>query len=231
MTDHFPKRKLTPIRIVTAIITLIAVIVALLWLAPGLIPAETYKTQIHDRLQAMTGRGVTIGGDVSLRFLPTVRVVAEDVRIGQPATFQSQTDQPFAAVEKLNVSVQLWPLLSKQVVVDRFELEKPAIYLMQNAQGIGNWTFEPEATGDAQPAGQPKTATGTAPSIAISDLSIRNGALTFQPASGEATRVTTLDANLNLPGLDRATRWLAWGPDGVSSSTGYRSWRCYFRFW
>lgn len=207
MTDHLPKRKLTPIRIAAAIATLIAVIVALLWLAPGLIPAETYKRQIHDRLQAMTGREVTIGGDVSLRFLPTVRVVAEDVFIGQPATFQSQTDQPFAAVEKLNVSVQLWPLLSKQVVVDRFELEKPAIHLMQNAQGIGNWTFEPEVTGEAQPTGQPQTSTSTAPSIAISDLSIRNGALTFQPAGGEATRVTALDANLNLPGLDRAAKF------------------------
>ena len=55
-------------------------------------------------------------------------------------------------VGKLDVGIELWPLLRKQVVQPWIRVEKPVIHAERDSNGRNNWTFEsPEKAG---PEGQ-----------------------------------------------------------------------------
>lgn len=64
----------------------IAALVILLAVAvPSLMDWNRYKGEVASRVQAATGRTVTIAGPLSVRLLPSPALSAEGVTIGNPA--------------------------------------------------------------------------------------------------------------------------------------------------
>src|SRR5215467_5921229 len=127
-------------------ITLVVGIVVVVLALPHLIDVNQYRGQIQAQLQQRLNRPVQLGA-MSLGLFP-LRVEVSNVIIGDDPSFGNKA--PFAQVGQLNVSVQLLPLLTKNIRVDSLELERVKIEIIRNAQGV--WNFSTVGS-NAAPAG------------------------------------------------------------------------------
>jgi AsmA protein len=118
-----------------ALLIIVVLILAAALIVPHLIDINSYHGQIQAQLEKKLGRQVALG-QMSLSLFPPSFQVA-DVMIGENPSFN--TGRPFAAAEKLAVSVKLLPLLHKQVEIKSLELDRPRIELVRNPQG--EWNF------------------------------------------------------------------------------------------
>lgn len=167
--------------IVAAIIVVLVVAAALI--VPHLIDVNHYHGQIQAQLEKKLGRQVSLG-NMSLSLFPPSFLV-ENTTIAEDPRFA--TGRPFAAADKLSVSVKFWPLLHKDVEVNSLELVHPHIELVRNAQGAWNFATlgqegKPAAAQKTPPqpaqrptqAPTPTTTTGPQNQPAAGQLSLAN---------------------------------------------------------
>ena len=91
-------------------------IIALLVL-PLLVDKEKIVDLAAAMLREQTGATLVIGGDIGLRLFPGVGVSLEDVSLTMP-----EERQPAMRVRSLQLGLQLLPLLSREVAIERLEL-------------------------------------------------------------------------------------------------------------
>lgn len=159
----------------------VVLIVALAWIVPPLLPVETQKNQLQSRFESATGRKLTIGGDVSLRLLPTIALTANDVTV---ANAPGAASKDMARIKRLEVRLKLMPLLSGNFAVERFVLVDPVINLEKDKNGKPNWDLS-----KAEP-GKPQTAPATAPpakkdkggvsGVQLADVRVTNATITYR---------------------------------------------------
>jgi AsmA protein len=168
--------------IVAAIIVVLLVAAALI--VPHLIDINHYHGQIQSQLEKKLGREVSLG-NMSLSLFPPSFLV-ENATIAEDPRFAS--GRPFAAADKLSVSVKFWPLLHKDVEVNSLELVHPHIELVRNAEGAWNFatlgqegkptaaqkTLQPAQTPHPAQAPTPTTTTGPENKPAAGQLSLAN---------------------------------------------------------
>ena len=152
-------------------ITIVVVIVFILlaaWIAPHFLNVNQYRGAIQSELQQRLGRPVELG-NMRLSLLPP-KFRVDNVRIGEDPRFGRGN---FATAQQLDVSVQLRPLLHKEVAINSLYLNQPRIELIRNT--AGQWNFSTLGQNSPQPAPQQSAAQpqATQPSA---------GAQTPQPA-------------------------------------------------
>ena len=59
----------------------LVVFAAAVLIAPSLVDWNRYKTRIAGKIESAIGRGVVIGGDLSIALLPRPALVVEDLRV------------------------------------------------------------------------------------------------------------------------------------------------------
>ncbi|MBL8492634.1 MAG: AsmA family protein [Rhodocyclaceae bacterium] len=109
--------------------------IAALLVAGGLIAYATFdanklKAEVTQIVREKKQRELSIDGDVALSFWPSIGVQIGRVRLSEHAS-----DKPFAALASARVSLAVMPLFSKQVVVDRLELEGVDATLVRGKDG------------------------------------------------------------------------------------------------
>ncbi len=194
-------------KLAIAALVLVVLIVAAALIVPHLIDINQYHAQIQEQLQKRLGRPVTLG-EMSLGLFPPSfqvqnAVIAEDPRF--------QSSQPFARVEKLAVSVNLLPLLHKQVEVNSLELNRPYIELIRDAQGAWNFATlgqEAKPAASATPAPQPAAtpAAGATPvpeskpagQLTLSQLSINDGQVAITDLQKHQSRAVYDHIDMNV---------------------------------
>lgn len=200
-----------------SIIILLVLVIALL-AAPFFVDVDDYKVAIEHEVEDATGRKLHIG-EISASLFPWVGVTLKDVEFANRPGF---SDQAFLKVKSLDVQVELLPLLNKEVMVKRFELDAPQIVLERNAAGDGNWmdlTGAPvsEANETVSPHSGPSAGKGSeAPALAALSaqaLSISNGSLIWRDAKpkqdtsdeqpAQQIQVSELNVQLNDVQLER----------------------------
>ena len=190
--------------IVAAIVVLL---VAIVLIAPFLIPVDTYKQQIAKQVESATGRQFTIEGDLSLSILPRTQLTANQVRFANASWAE---DDQMAQFARMQVRVNPFSLLSGQLAVESFVLRQPVINLAKNAEGQGNWQFA-QMAGDTggQPSGdtggEPGSGAGTGPlqDISLNDVRLVDGTVTYRDAqTGQTTEITGVNMTVNLSSLD-----------------------------
>src|SRR3546814_3541262 len=87
----------------------------------------------------LTGRGLEIAGDVSLRLLPTPAFSAEQVTL---ANLEGGSEPVMARLEELRISIALLPLLRGEVLVESVTLVRPDILLEVLEDGRANRSEE-----------------------------------------------------------------------------------------
>jgi len=106
----------------------VALIVIALLVVPALIDINTYRGQIAGQLEQQLGRPVTLGL-LSLSILPSVKIKAADVAIGDDPKFAQGA---FITARSVRLDVRLGSLLSGKPEVRAVELTEPVVTLIKD---------------------------------------------------------------------------------------------------
>ncbi|HEX4605841.1 MAG TPA: AsmA family protein [Candidatus Angelobacter sp.] len=211
---------------IAAAIVLVLLVAAAL-IVPHLIDVNQYHGQIQAQLEKRLGRQVSLGNMGLSLFPPSFQV--ENTTIAEDPRFS--TGRPFATADKLAVSVQFWPLLSKQVEVKSLELVHPHIELVRNAQGVWNFaTLGQEGKPTPAQKDSPTITTGPegkppAGQLTLSNLFINDGQVAITDLQKHQSRAVYDHIDLNvsdfapnqqfsmkltahLPGVGKQAIWL-----------------------
>ena len=171
---------------------------------PGLLDWNQYKGMATEKVRELTGRELTIAGDVSIAIWPAPALVAEDITFTSLPGSQSPN---LASVKAVEVRVALAPLLSGRVQVETVKLIEPVIELERLADGRANWEFTPAtAANDNKPTGGASSGGGesaeAAPDVVLDNFAIENGTLIYRDtAAGLIEPIEKLNATISAASL------------------------------
>ncbi|MBT6204696.1 MAG: AsmA family protein, partial [Rhodospirillaceae bacterium] len=156
-----------------------------------------YKPEIEAEVEAITGRDVTIIGDVRVTFIPTLAIAIDDITIaGAPGA----SGLPFLELPEVLAAISLAPLASLEVVVERIRLIEPVIVLETQADGLASWQFEPVATSEP--------GSGAAPAVSIELIDVQDARIEWRDGDDRRT-------------FDQVDLWIdALGADGPFEAQG-----------
>ncbi len=166
--------------IAVGVVVLLIIVAALV--LPHVIDVNQYRGQIQAQVQKQLNRPVQLG-EMSLSVVP-LAVEIQNVSIGDDPGFRSNL--PVAQVQRLNVSLKLLPLLTRDVELQRLRLEHPTIELIRNGAGVWNFASfgqprpQPPMNQVAPPKGAPAQApappaAGQGNSFVLGELQIVDG--------------------------------------------------------
>jgi uncharacterized protein involved in outer membrane biogenesis len=176
-------------KVIIGIGILVVVVLAAAGIFLATFDVNSYHSQIQTTLQQQLGRSVKLGnmslGLFPLEFKVQNIVIADDPKFGAA---------PFVQAKELDVSVHLLPLLHKDVEVDSIILQRPAVELIKNKDGV--WNFA------SLGANKPKTessASASSGQFSLSQLTIQDGqvALTDYQAASPRAVYDHIDFTLN----------------------------------
>ena len=190
-------------RFLFLLVGLVAVVLAVLAFAPGIIPVETYKDRIEVEASKSLGRDVSFSDDLSLRILPRTAFRVTDLTIANAEGFG---ETPLAQVSEADIGVNVLALLSGAVEVDRFVLIEPEINLVKKANGTVNW----DLSGGDTPAPSSDENNGSGQNVpglrefSLGDVRIVDGRASLRDdAAGKTWAVDDIDVNVILRSLSK----------------------------
>jgi uncharacterized protein involved in outer membrane biogenesis len=157
---------------------------------------NTQKDRIVDAVRRATGRELVLAGPLkfSMGWAPILE--AEDAALSNRA---GGSRPQMATVARIQASVALMPLLSGQVEIESVTLDRPDILLETDAQGIGNWQFQRQASAAGPSTPSSPAAPRAKAVVAVHQLLVKNGRVTWRnEASGRVTTVDVPQATLKL---------------------------------
>jgi len=92
-----------------------------------------YKQQIIQTVKESRQRTLHLDGDIKLTFFPNI-----GANLGKVALSEYKSEQPFASVESVSVSLALMPLLSRQVVVNEVRVSGLTANIVKHRDGTTN---------------------------------------------------------------------------------------------
>lgn len=155
---------------------------------------DDWRGVIEAEAKSATGRTLSIGGPVDLRFSLTPAITIENVTFGNAPW---GTWPELLSIRRLDVEVRLLPLLTGDIEVRRLRVIEPTILLETSTDGKGNWVIDgPEA--------ETSTSDETGPTTipAFHRIDVRDGNLLFHDgATGKEYKVALnqLDASAKTP--------------------------------
>ncbi len=184
-------------RILFFLVALVAVILAVLVLAPGVVPVTAYKTQIEKAASDTLGRDVTFSDNLSFRILPRTAFHVEDLTIANEDGFDGEF---LAQVEEADIGFKLLPFISsRSVEIDQFVLTRPNINLMRKANGEVNWDLTSPTSADQNSA---VDGDANLRDIRLGDVRIVDGSARFNDnAAGQNYAANTIDLQIILTSL------------------------------
>ncbi len=170
-------------RLVISLISIFALLIVAAVVGPNFVNWNKYKSQITSQVQNATGLNIEIAGDLSLGLLPSPHVEIKGLTVEAP--LKKKFDN-ILTMKSAEVSVELMPLLKKEVKVKSISLIAPDIQIEIMADGRPSWTTDKlNSVKDAQdvaettPAEEAKTPNKFMDSIALDRLEIKEGKLSF----------------------------------------------------
>jgi len=145
----------------------IVLVIAGLLIFVATFDVNQYRGSIQSQMEKRLDRKVTLGGMHLSLFPPRFRV--QSVQISDDSEF---SEAPFVKAQELNVSVQLMPLLHKDVEIDSLNLERPVVNLIKNGAGVWNFDSIGQGTNTPQTSSSGQSFTLGALTITDGQLSI-----------------------------------------------------------
>jgi uncharacterized protein involved in outer membrane biogenesis len=163
---------------------------------------NSLKPQITKAARDATGRELTLGGDIRLRFGLTPSLAVEDVGF-QNAPWGSRPEM--AKIKRFEVQVALVPLIFGDIEVKRLVLVEPDILIETDRSGKSNLEFETrkKAVPEKPKEEAPKKKEMKLPALVVNEFRISKGQLTYRDGRSGKTMVLTLDSlTANASGLE-----------------------------
>ena len=168
-------------KVAIGVVALIVIVIVVMLLLPHIIDVNQYRGEIQAQLESRLNRPVKLGA-MSLAVFP-LRVQVQEVAIGEDPRYKSNL--PFADIGELDISVKLFPLLSKTIAIESLTLKRPKIELIKDQAGVWNFASLGQAPSapatSAAPAQAKPAANAPAPaanegsSFALDKLEIADG--------------------------------------------------------
>lgn len=183
------------VRIIGVLVLLVVVtVVGILML-----PAEKIAQIATDQLRKVTGREVTISGDVGMTFWPVLGVSAEGLEVGN-ADWASEG--AMLSTKSAAIGVDASALLRGEIRITNIEAQSPTIRLESRKDGRNSWSFS-----DA--AGTATIETETAPEraaqpISLQKLTITDATLIYDAEGADRVFYEGVDLSLDWPEINGA---------------------------
>ncbi len=158
-------------------------------LVPFFVDWSDYRADIEAYGERITGRKVTVGGNISVRFLPAPVLRVENIRVSNPPDAGSEN---LFVARSVQAKLSLAPLLRGKIDVSSVDVESPVIELELLKDG---------ATWDLKPVGGFNQLLA-ADDVRLDDTRINSGTLVLRDRSrGLETRLEKLNVTLSAPSL------------------------------
>ena len=151
-------------------VVLLAVVLALVF-----VPKKKIIALAVPPLETALDRRVAVG-DVGLSLWPVLGVRLADCSISNTRREGFDTAAPFLRLKGLRVSVDIFALLRKEILVKKIVLDAPEILVEVGADGSFNYTDMPALAPDTT---QRKKSTSDLPPLQLSLLQIQNGSIRY----------------------------------------------------
>ncbi|MGB7439113.1 MAG: AsmA family protein [Candidatus Acidiferrum sp.] len=181
----------------------VVILIVILFIAPFLIPVNSFRPTIEQRASEALGRKVSVG-NLSLSILGG-SLGMDNLSVSDDPKFNSG---PFLTAKSVKVGVELMPLIfSKQLNVTDVSIVNPQVVMLKDPSGkwnfssIGNSSGQP-AQAPAQSKPQPSGSSSGAQSVSVGKLSLENGQITVGNTNSQKRSVYT---DVNLTASDVAT--------------------------
>ncbi|MBF0470622.1 MAG: AsmA family protein [Gammaproteobacteria bacterium] len=153
----------------TALAVLLLLLFAVVVITPMVVDINRYKGEIIAFIEEKSGRRLEIEDDIRLSLYPRIGADLRQVRMLNPPGFGHEL---FAAVDKLSLKVNFFPLLQRKIEVSLVEVDGLQLNLLRREDGRSNWE-------DLLPASKPlpeeveeREPSTTPPQLPIADLFI-----------------------------------------------------------
>lgn len=207
---------------------LVVLLIAAVIIIPLVVPVAAFKDEILASVKESTGRDMKIEGDFDLSILPSVEFVAGKVSLSNAPGGKAEQ---MVTLDQMSVKVALFPLLSGNLEIDSFVLNKPVINLEVDKNGKPNWEFKPAAKpgdsdkpaggssgGDSDGGGNPLSG------LKLGDVRLVDGLVTYSDAQkGVSHRIEDIDMTVSLPSMSspmNAEGGLTWNKERVNLTLG-----------
>jgi AsmA protein len=195
----------------------VVVVAAVVGLAIFLLTFDpnAYKYKLEEIIQARYHRTLTVGGEIQLSLFPRIGLALQDVSLSEP-----DSAEKFASIQSVRLAVQVWPLLSNNLVVDNVAIVGFKARVVRRADGRFNFAnlvgrdrqpvvpppagvsvaAAPAALLGEPPADAPAAPVSSSSStrfhIDIAGLDLKNGEILLQDnVTNKAVALTKLNAS------------------------------------
>ncbi|MEM6758613.1 MAG: AsmA family protein [Pseudomonadota bacterium] len=172
------------------LILLLAAVVSVFFL-----PADRIARLAADQLRTVTGRDVTIAGDVSMTLWPVLGVSLGELEVGN-AEWSEQG--PMLTAQNAAIGVDLLAYLQKgEIRITNIEATSPTIRLESKADGRASWVFT-----DASGAAQIETETAperTPGAVSVQRLRVTDATLVYDAEGSDLVSYSGVDLSLDWP--------------------------------
>ena len=165
---------------VAVVFVLLAIAVAILVVS---FDANRYKGLAIDWMKTERNRTLVIDGPIELTVLPRLALKLSNVSLSEKGRADA-----FASVDEASLSLELLPLLRKQLVIDRVAARGVRVAYLRDAKGLRNIDDLIAADAGAAPA------SGAAPRFAVSGLQLDDVQLQVRDTLANVAGMITLQS-------------------------------------
>ncbi|MDF3383322.1 MULTISPECIES: AsmA family protein [Sulfitobacter] len=178
------------IRVIGALLLIVVIMLGALFLLPG----ERIARIASDQLSRMTGREVSITGDVGVTLWPVLGVTAGGLEVGNA----DWTDKgALLTAANAAIGVDAGALLRGEIRITNIAAQSPVIRLEQRLDGRASWQFTDSASGA-------RLETESAPNanrrpLSIQKLTVTDATLIYDAEGADVLRYDGVDLALDWP--------------------------------
>ena len=183
-------------KLAAGLLGLIVILVAAVLIGPSFFDWNSQKGRITAEVERLTGRKLTIDGDLSLAILPAPAFSAAQVRF---ANIEGGSAPTMIELESIDVRVSLIPLIQGRVEVERIDLVRPTILVEVLPDGRANWEIAgPDQAAPATRPGRPGDRSSVfLEQVRLHSVRISDGTLIYRDATAaREERITGLNAEI-----------------------------------
>ncbi len=107
--------------------------------APFVVNWNSYRDNLELYGRKITGRDVSINGEISARLFPWPRLVLNDVSVANPQGF---VGAPIVDAKTITMQLNLAGLMAGEIRVETITVDHPVVSLWRQAAGKFNWLFQ-----------------------------------------------------------------------------------------
>ncbi|MEX2407603.1 MAG: AsmA family protein, partial [Rhodovibrionaceae bacterium] len=143
---------------------------------------EQYRGLIEAEAKKATGRDLSLNGPIDLSISLTPAIVVEDVTFSNA---EGGSRENMASLDRFEAEVEILPLLSGDIQINRIVLVNADILLETDANGTPNWQFQTGQDGAATDSGT-SGGSGSQTLPTVDSVAVENSRITYiNGVSGE----------------------------------------------